>query len=142
MFMKARSKNKSQKYPNGTIVQTRDEYLQRKGASRITPYTDRNHVADSSYYRTTVVVDSNRDDELALVKKTTHGGKSPKGTFSDFVEVFNFEDEPIKIGKYFKTKRGKRISKKETSELRKRLFKTGFRARSNRFLVRKYIKKR
>lgn len=134
-------KNKSQKYPNGTIVQTRDEFLQRRGSSRRTPYSDANHPNPRDYYRTTVVVDSNRKNELALVKKTTHSGRSPKGTYSERIEVRNFKNKPIKIGSYFKVSR-KRLSKKETSDLRKRVFKTGSFATMNRHLVHTKIKKR
>lgn len=134
-------RNKSSKYPDGTIVQTRDEHLHRHGSSRHAPYSDSRHPNPRDYYRTTVVVDSNRDDELALVKKTTHGGKSPRGTYSEHVEVLDHANNPIKNGRYFKVTR-RRISKENVNALRKQIFKSGPKAQLNQQLVHKYVKRR
>lgn len=139
----SRRKNVSANIPNGTIIQTRDAHLHQTSASRDNPYSDPHHPNPNDYYRTTIVVDSNKDDELALVKKTTHGGKSPRGTYSDYVEVLDSNNNPIKIGEHFKVKRRQqRISKSEVSKIRKKVFKTSHHASTNRYLVHKFVKKR
>lgn len=135
------AKNKSTRIPNGTIVQTRDEHFHRHGASRYTPYSNPNHPNPNDYYRTTIVVDTNKDDELALVKKTTCGGRYPRNTYGDHVEVLDYQNEPIKHGNHFKVTR-RRISKEEVNEIRKRVFKSGPKALLNRKLVHKHVKKR
>lgn len=134
-------RNKSSRYSDGTIIQTRDEHLHRRGTSKDVPYTDSSHPNPRDFYRTTIVVDSNRDDELALVKRTTNGKKSEKGTVSNYIEILDSNNNPIKIGAHFKARK-KRIPKEKISEIRKDVFKTSPQSKKNRYLVHKYLKKR
>ena len=70
--MKRKNKNISLNFPNGTRVQTRDEFLDK------TDYFSPGHSNPKDLYRKTYIIDSNSDDELVLVKETTHGGKTKK----------------------------------------------------------------
>ena len=60
-------KNISQKVPNGTIVRTRDEYFENAGNYRKPGY------GHKGYYRGAIVLDSNRNNELALGKASSSG---------------------------------------------------------------------
>lgn len=58
-------KNVSQKIPNGRTLQTRDEHFEGQKNYRKPGYENKGD------YRRVVVIDSNRDDELAVIKLTT-----------------------------------------------------------------------
>lgn len=62
---KPKRKNVSQKIPNGRTLQTRDEFFEGQEKYRKPGYENK------GLYRKVVVVDSNRADELAVVKLTT-----------------------------------------------------------------------
>lgn len=84
-------KNKSKTIKNGTRIQTIDEYIDKSG------YVSPGHPNKNDLYRGTYVVDTNKDNELAIIELTTHGGKSPKGTTGDYVKVFDCNGKPIKV---------------------------------------------
>ncbi len=65
-------KNVSQTIPNGRTLQTRDEFFEGKADYRKPGYEDKGH------YRKVVVVDSNRKNELAVVKLTTSKKGKPR----------------------------------------------------------------
>ncbi len=102
---KKSDKNVSKRYPNGRTIKTQDKYLptDKKGKST-KPKTKRR----------VVVVDSNRYDELAVVRLTTQNqpnttelrtykkGNGKTTYFKHFVEIMDDEGIPIKIdGKKF-----------------------------------------
>lgn len=102
---KKSDKNVSKRYPNGRTIKTQDKYLptDKKGKST-KPKTKRR----------VVVVDSNRYDELAVVRLTTQNqpnttelrtykkGNGKTTYFKHFVEIMDDEGNPIKIdGKKF-----------------------------------------
>ena len=62
---KPKRTNVSQKIPNGRTLQTRDEFFEGQEKYRKPGYENK------GLYRKVVVVDSNRADELAVVKLTT-----------------------------------------------------------------------
>ena len=133
----SKRKNVSTNYKNGTIVVTRDQYLDK------TTYYSPGHSNPKDFYRMTLIVDSNKDNELVLVPFTTHRGKTKKGSVGDYVYVEDsYGNKIILPSEYFKLRRGKTISKYEVNLFKKRLFKTGENALRNRELVRKHIKKR
>ena len=100
--------NVSKRYPNGRTIRTADKYL---------PLDKRGKSDDPKAQRRIVIVDSNRYDELAVVRLTTR--KQPNTTelkgrkrrkqgngkttyFKHFVEIADNENNPIKIdGKKF-----------------------------------------
>lgn len=91
-------KNVSQSVMNGTILQTRDEYLHKEGDYRKPGYEKRGN------YRKVAVVDSNRHDELAIVKLYSKSGKelpSKKSRYKPFVETLDKDNKRIKIGGKF-----------------------------------------
>ena len=90
-------KNVSQKYRNGLILQTRDEYFEGKGNFRKQGYENKGN------YRKAVVVDSNRDNELAVVKLTTKRGikLDEKSRYRPFIETRDNEDKAIKVSNKF-----------------------------------------
>ena len=81
-------KNISKKYPVGTRVQTRDNYLEK------TNYFDSRHPNPKDLYRGTYVVDSNSNDELVLVKLTTKRNNKSKGNVSEYIRLFDFNGNP------------------------------------------------
>ena len=130
-------KNVSLKYKNGIFVQTRDEYLDK------TNYVSPGHENKNDFYRRTVIVDSNINDELVLVPYTTHQGKSPKETISDYAyDQDRFGNKITLPSQYFKIRGGKMLSMKEVVIIKKNIFKTGPLAHKNRFIVHKHIKNR
>lgn len=133
----SKKKNVSRTIKDGTRVQTRDEYLDN------TCYSSPGHDNRHDLYRTTYVVASNINDELVLGKRTTHGGKSPKGTISNYVNIYDNEGKPIKIdGVRFVMKRTQALSKDKLIEVQKNLFVTSKQHRRNRYLVHKLVKSR
>jgi hypothetical protein len=113
--MSRKNKNISKNIHNGTIVQTRDEYFSEQGNYRKKGYENKGN------YRKAVVVDSNRNDELAVVKLYSHSGKELKKTVSrykPFVETKDNINMPIKVGhKFIKT--NKRLSKENLTTIKK-----------------------
>ena len=78
-------------------------------------------------YRKVVVVDSNRADELAVVKLTTskQGTALPdyqqgKSKYRPFVATKDDENKPIKVGKKFlPNKPQKDVSQKDVNQIKK-----------------------
>lgn len=111
-----KSKNISSKVSNGVIVQTRDEYFAGKKNYKKNGYENKGN------YRKSVVVDSNRKDELALIKliSTSHKGhktNNNKSKFRPFIETLDDEYKPIKLSsKFIKTK--KRLSKNDVDNIK------------------------
>ena len=98
-----KNKNVSKKVKNGTLVLTRDEFLIDNNN-----YKKTKHNSDNKLYRSTYVVDSNRDDELALIKIHSGGKKSILNKakniekYNAYVKTKDNEGRPIKLGKKFK----------------------------------------
>ena len=82
-------KNISKKIRNGTNVITRDEYFEDNNG-----YVKETHLSPFDLYRETIVVDSNRNNELAVIKLQS-GGK--------FI-VKNNKKQIEKYGPYIKIK--------------------------------------
>lgn len=111
----SKNKNKSKKVPNGTIVQTRDEYFKGEENYRKPGYQSKGN------YRKAVVVDSNKNDELALVKLTT--SKKAKTTkrgrrYKPYILTEDDNLNRIKESKKFIIKRRKDGSIKQTIGLK------------------------
>ena len=109
-------KNVSQKIRNGTLIITNDKYF---------------HGTDgkSDKTRMATVVDSNRRDELGIVKYTTsdlHGqsfenDKGFKG-HGDKIYTLDNENNPIKAGseKFQEGKERRKITEKQANEIKRR----------------------
>ena len=114
-------KNVSQKIRNGTTLQTRDEFLE-SGKNYKKPGYEK-----KGLYRKVVVVDSNRNDELAVVKTSTKGKRikgEKKSRFKPFVETKDSDNKPIKVGKKFiQNKPKKSLNKSQVSQIKKETFK-------------------
>lgn len=94
----SKNKNISKSIPNGTILQTRDEYLHNEGNYRKPGYDNKGN------YRKVAVVDSNCNDELAVVKLYSKSGKSLKNTnskYKPFVETLDDKNNRIKVSNKF-----------------------------------------
>lgn len=102
---KKSDKNVSKRYPNGRTIKTQDKYL---------PTDKKGKSTKQKTKRRVVVVDSNRYDELAVVRLTTQNqpnttelrtykkGNGKTTYFKHFVEIMDDEGNPIKIdGKKF-----------------------------------------
>ena len=98
--------NVSKRYPNGRTLETADKYL---------PTDKRGKSQNPKERRRVVIIDSNRKDEIAVVRLTTQRqsnttelptykkGNGLKSFFKHFVEIFDSEKKPIKVdGKKFK----------------------------------------
>ena len=118
---KSQRKNISQKIPNGRTLQTRDEFFEGQEKYRKPGYENK------GLYRKVVVVDSNRADELAVVKLTTskQGTALPdyqqgKSKYRPFVATKDDENKPIKVGKKFlPNKQQKDVSQKDVNQIKK-----------------------
>lgn len=136
--MKAtKNKNVSQRYPNGRTLQTRDEYFYGAEDYKKPGYEEK------GLYRKAVIVDSNRNHDLAIVKLTTSKkGKSipgqEKSKYRPFVETLDEKGAPIKIGKKFKENPPQKdLSPQAVAKIKKDVFKDSNNALKNREKVRK-----
>lgn len=97
-------KNVSQKVKNGTAILTRDEFFEDHNNYQKEKYKNNPNI----YYREATVVDSNRNDELAIIKHQSSGRFSVKknngktSTYNAYIKTKDDEGKPIKIGPKFK----------------------------------------
>lgn len=92
----SKNKNISEKIPNGRIIRTRDKDLQGGNGFE--------KEGSKGLYRGVVVVDSNSDDELAVVKLTTSSKGIPlpeyrngKSKYRKYILTLDKDNNPIKI---------------------------------------------
>ena len=134
-------KNVSQIVPNGRTMQTRDEFLESGKNYQKLGYKNK------GYYREVIVIDSNRENELVVVKGSTKE-KSIDGLnktkFKPFVETKDNNGKPIKIGiKFIENKPQKDLNKHQVNQIKKELFRNSSKSliKQNKYKVKK-IKKR
>ncbi len=121
----AKRKNVSQKIPNGRTLQTRDEFFFGDTKYRKPGYEGK------GLYRIVVVIDSNRKDELAVVKLTTSkkGKNLPdyqkgKSNYRPYVRTKDDENKPIKVGeKFVENRKKKDVSQKDVNTIKKDVVK-------------------
>lgn len=104
-----KNRNISKRIPNGLILQTRDEFFE--GQSN---YKKPGYQNTKTFYRKAIVVDSNKKDELAVIKGTTKPGDNIQGTNTNvkyFIQTQDNNNRPIKIGNKFISTQ-KKISEK------------------------------
>lgn len=86
---------------SGSILQTRDEYFYGQSGYRKKGYENKGN------YRKSVVLDKNKDNELAVVKLTTKGRfplpnyDNGKSSYNAKIETLDDEGKSIKVGKKF-----------------------------------------
>ena len=115
---KNKNRNVSQNVPNGTVLQTRDEYIFGSQSYRKPGYKNKGN------YRKVAVIDSNRRDDLAIVKLYSKSGQPLKNTVSrykPFVEILDDTGKRIRIGSKFIYK-GQRLSKENVATIKKDCF--------------------
>ncbi len=119
-------KNVSQKIVNGTIIMTRDEFLQDNNNYKKPKYKDKKNIL----YRETVTVDSNKNDELAVIKVQSGGKlevKNKKGQvekYNPYIKTKDNEGKPIKIGEKFQVGDPKyNVSVKNANQMKKEAVK-------------------
>lgn len=117
------SKNISQKIPNGTTFQTRDEYFLGQESYRKPGYEDK------GFYRKIVVVDSNRNDDFAVVKLGTSNGKrlpgyqKGKSRYRPIVLTKDDDGNFIREGsKFLRNKPKQRMSNRDVQGIKRDLF--------------------
>lgn len=117
-------KNVSQTIPNGRTLQTRDEFLE-SGKNYFKPGYNQ-----KGLYRKVVVIDTNRNNELAVVKLTTKGKhKLPnyqkgKSSFKPIIETKDNKNNPIVFGSKFKENSPKQdLDKKDITKIKKESLK-------------------
>lgn len=118
--MSKKHKNVSKKLRNGTILQTRDEYLHNEGKYRKPGY------AKKGNYRKVAVIDSNRNDDAAVVKLHSGSGTplpSKKARYKPFVETLDNESNRIREGRKF-ILTNQRLSKNDITAIKKDCFTT------------------
>ena len=136
------NKNKSNKIKEGAVLRTRDEFL--LGGKD----TKTNHPNKRDLYRAAVVTETNKNDELGIVKLTTKDGRklSGKTNYRPFIHIFDDEGRYIKSGAKFVVQKNQKFSKHHVAEIKKSLYKDNSTSnklrRTNRDLVHKYLKKR
>ena len=117
----AKRKNVSQKIPNGRTLQTRDEFFEGAGDYRKPGYENK------GLYRKVIVIDSNRFDDLVVVKGSTKGLKiqgEKKTRFKPIVETKDNKGKPIRIGKKFKENNSRKdLSRQQINQIKKEVYK-------------------
>lgn len=97
-------KNVSQKVRNGTAILTRDEFFEDHNNYQKEKYKDKPNV----FYREATVVDSNRKNELAIIKHQSSGKFSVRkknnkvSKYNAYIKITDNEGKPIRIGEKFK----------------------------------------
>ena len=133
---KKSDKNVSKRYPNGRTIKTQDKYL---------PTDKKGNSAKLKTKRRVVVVDSNRYDELAVVRLTTQNqpnttelrtykkGNGKTTYFKHFVEIMDDEGNPIKIDgkKFIENPWAWDLSNSEMNEVYNAVFKHSQQAGTN-----------
>ena len=134
-------KNVSQTIPNGRTLQTRDEYLGEENKDFRKPGYE-----GKGLYRKITVVDSNRKDELVVIKLTTSEKgiqietyKQGKSKFRPYVIVEDNNGNPIKItpGKFKENSASADVPKAEVAKMKKIAFKESRHRTENRQKARK-----
>lgn len=129
--------NVSKRYPNGRTIRTADKYL---------PLDKRGKSNDPKAQRRVVIVDSNRYDELAVVRLTTRkqpnttelkGRKQGNGKttyFKHFVEITDNENNPIKIDgkKFIENPWAYDLSKQQITAIKNKVYKHSTQATENK----------
>ena len=124
---KKNRKNVSKKIENGRTLQTKDNYLEGGKCKIIHP----EHSNPKDLYRKVVVIDSNRNDELVIVKLGKSKGKelenyqSGESKYKPYVLTLDENGEPIIIDnkKFKKNARNENLSKYDVAEIKKDCFK-------------------
>lgn len=114
----SKKKNVSRTIKNGSILHSRDEFFQYEGKYRKPGYQNKGN------YRKVAVIDSNRRNDLAVVKLHSKSGialPSGKACFKPFVETLDNDNRRIRIGRKF-IYRGQHISKRDVSAIKKECF--------------------
>ncbi|MBD5585522.1 MAG: hypothetical protein HDQ88_10600 [Clostridia bacterium] len=129
-------KNVSQTIPNGRTLQTRDEYLGEENKDYRKPGYE-----GKGLYRKITVVDSNRKNELIVIKLTTSDKgiqietyKNGKSKFRPYIIVEDDKGNPIKItpGKFVENPQSADVPQAEISKIKKIAFKKSKHASENR----------
>lgn len=111
-------KIESQNIKQGSILQTRDEYFYGQSEYRKPGYQDKGN------YRKSVVVDKNKNNELALVKLTTKGRfrlpdyDNGKSSYNAKIETLDDEGKSIRVGKKFIPANTKEMPQKYVREIK------------------------
>ena len=120
-------KNVSQKVRNGTTLQTRDEFFEDNNGFKKDKYKDKPDI----FYRNITVVDSNRNNELAVIKHQSSGMFSVKNNakqdrkYNTYIKTKDNEGKPIKVGKKFKRANPNYdVTEKKANEMKKNSLKS------------------
>lgn len=123
-----KNKNVSSTIKNGSIIQTRDEYF--FGGLD----TKTGHPNKKDLYRQAVIVETNKDDRLGVVKLTTKGQhklqnfKNGKSGYKPILHVFDDDGKSIKVSQKFVLNKKDKVSKKEVVQIKKSLYKKSSRS--------------
>ena len=112
----SKNKNVSKNIRNGTLVTFKDSYLE-KG---------RNTKSKGKDIRVGAVIDSNRFDEIAVLKQqhSLNAIVSGKRTFNPNIKTKKYKGQPLKVdGKNIRIKTDARISSKTANELKRKSLK-------------------
>lgn len=132
--MARKNRNVSKEIPNGTMLHTRDEYLSSSNGF--------NKNGKTKNYRKAVVVDSNRKNDLAIIKLTTSvKGKPVPGEkvsrYKPFIETKDNRGEPIRISPQFvKGRKSKHLAPKVANKMKKKAIKNRKHGKENRKVLR------
>ena len=138
--------NISKKVPIGRTLQTRDEFLESgKGKKNIKP----DHPSKRDLYRRVGVVDSNANDELAVIKLGTKGRHTlekylnGKSSYNAFIEIEDNKNKPIKIDgiKFVENKPNRDISKQDIDEMLNNALHSNRTSKKLRYTNKQNIKK-
>ena len=132
-----KNKNVSKNVPNGLILHTRDEFFEGRGSYKKPGYENKGN------YRKAVVIDSNKNDDLAVVKFVSSGTELEDTglKYRPFVETKDDQDNAIRLSyKFIPSK--KRVTKKQVNILKQDCFLTPNVKKFNKHKVRQLKNRR
>ena len=125
----SKRKNISKSIPIGRTLQTRDEFLESgKGKENIKA----GHPNKSDLYRPSVIIDTNRKNELAIIKLTTSekgekikGYRNGKSGYRPYIEIRTSDDKAIKIDnkKFVANSPKKDVKKSDVNKIKRKVLK-------------------
>lgn len=116
------NKNISRKIPNGTVILTRDEFFEDNNN-----YIKDKYKQNRKYYREATVIDSNRRNELAIIKHQSSGLFSVKNNvgqlrkYNTYIKIKDNNGNPIKLGiKFIRGPKKYDVKEKYANDMKKR----------------------
>ena len=133
---------KNKRSHRGKTMQTRDENFPGQEGKNIKP----NHPDPDDMYRKVVIIRDNDNQEYAVVPMTSKKSGLPlsnyydkKSRAKDFIEIYDRDGKPIKLGKYFRPNPDSmNVSEKDVKRIEDYCLKKSKRKQRNQKMIDKF----